>query len=133
MNHTSIYITRSDAEILRELLREAEQSGGYRGSAYLRDLRVELERAEVIPDQDAPPDLITLNASAQLRNLDTGETMEVTLVRPGQADLFQQKVSILAPIGAAMLGYRTGSIFTWDTPRGTCRLRVEQVIPPPAV
>lgn len=131
MNTTPIYITRSDAEHLRELLREAESSGGYRGSMYLRDLKQEIERAEIIPDQDAPGDLITLNATAWLLNLDTGEQMEVTLVSPGEADLFQSKVSVLAPIGAAMLGYRAGSTVVWDTPRGRCTLRVEQVTAPP--
>lgn len=131
MHPSPIYVTRSDAELLQGLLREAELSGGYRGSKYLRDLRQELERAEIIPDQEAPADLITLNATARLLNLDTGETMELTLVSPGQADPFEEKVSVLAPIGAAMLGYRTGSTFEWDTPRGRCSLRVEQVSAPP--
>jgi regulator of nucleoside diphosphate kinase len=128
MTRNPIYVTQTDADKIRELLREAEHSG-YRGSIYIQKLKAELERAEIIPPQDVPPDLITLNTTALLLDADTAEQMKLTLVSPEHADLSQGRISILAPIGAAMLGYKLGDTFEWDTPGGKRTLRVEKIIP----
>lgn len=123
-----IYITLCDFDLIRDLLREALISG-YRGSIYVQQLKAELERAEIIAPEDAPADLITLDSTAMLYDADTGETMQFTLVLPDQADIHQGRISILAPIGAAMLGYRVGDTFEWETPGGKRLLRVEKLIP----
>ena len=127
MTNNPIYVTQADTEKIRELLREAEHSG-YRGSMYIQKLKAELERATIITSQDAPDDLITLNTTALLFDTDTQEYMELTLVSPEQADINLGKISVLAPIGAAMLGYRVGSTFEWETPGGKRTLRVEKII-----
>ena len=127
MAQQSIFITQTDFKLIRELLREADISG-YRGSIYVQQLKAELERAEIITPEDAPVDLITLGSTALLYDTETGETMQFTLVIPELADIQKGKISILAPIGAAMLGYRVGDTFAWDTPGGKRLLRVEKII-----
>ena len=129
--HSPIYVTRPDLDRIHSLFLQLENSG-YRGSPYLHKLKAELARAQIIPPQEAPGDLITLNTSALLLDTHSGEQMRLTLVLPDEADLEAGKISILAPIGAAMLGYRTGDTFEWETPEGIRTLRVEQILPHPA-
>jgi regulator of nucleoside diphosphate kinase len=98
-----------------------------RGLAELLALRSELERAIVVPADRVPPDLITMNSCAELLDVDTDERMEFTLVFPAEADIEEGKISILAPLGTAMLGYRMGDEFDWIVPYGLRRLRVTAV------
>lgn len=95
-----------------------------RARAEITSLRSELERAEIVAPDEVPPDVITMNSRAQLLDLDTNERMEFTLVFPAQADIQEGKISILAPLGTAMLGYRVGDEFEWAVPYGYRRLRV---------
>jgi len=76
-----------------------------------------------------PPDVIAMHSQAILVDEETGEEMELTLVFPDEADPIEGKISVLAPIGTAMLGYRTGDMFEWDTPGGMRKIRVVKVIP----
>lgn len=126
MTDPMIYVTQADAEKIQALLWEAGASD-YRGSPYLKQLRQELERAQIVEPQQIPADVITMNSTAVLVDVETGEEMVYTLVFPDQADLSEGKISILAPIGTGMLGYRVGSSFAWETPGGRRTLRVDKV------
>jgi regulator of nucleoside diphosphate kinase len=95
-----------------------------RARAEITTLRSELQRAEIVAPDKVPPDVITMNSRAQLLDLDTNERMEFTLVFPAEADIEEGKISILAPLGTAMLGYRVGDEFEWAVPYGYRRLRV---------
>lgn len=127
MSERTIQITELDRKRLLELIREA-QSGEYRKSVYLENLRGELERAEVVAPQDIPPDVITMNSKVVLIDQDTNEEETYTLVYPESANPADGKVSILAPIGTAMLGYRVGDVFEWEVPAGKRRLKVEKIL-----
>ncbi|MCC6456659.1 MAG: nucleoside diphosphate kinase regulator [Caldilineaceae bacterium] len=126
MEGRTIYITEFDMERLGKLIEEAKRVHRH-GNAYLDDLELELSRAEVVLPADVPPDVVTMNSTVWLRDLDTDEEMTVTLVFPQDADIEHDKVSVLAPIGTAMLGYRAGDVFTWKVPDGERRLRIEKV------
>jgi regulator of nucleoside diphosphate kinase len=127
MSDRTIYITEQDRSRLRQLIASARYAE-YRGSKYFEDLVGELERAMVVEPKSMPPDVVTMNSRVQLVDLESGETMEYTLVFPQEADLAQGKISVLAPIGTAMLGYRVGDIFTWQVPSGERRIRVEAIL-----
>ena len=122
-----IYVSASDAEKLRELIREA-QSTDYRRSEYLKMLAQELSRANIVDPREIPSDVITMNSTASLVDMETGEEMTLTLVFPEDADPLEGKISVLAPIGTAMLGYRVNDIFEWDTPDGKRKIRVDKVL-----
>lgn len=126
MSERIIQITELDRKRLLDLIQEA-QSGEYRKSIYLDQLRGELERAQIIAPQEIPGDVITMNSTVALTDLDTGEEETYTLVYPENADMTQGKVSILAPIGTAMLGYRVGDVFEWEVPAGKRRLKVTKI------
>ena len=98
-----------------------------RGRTEMIALRGELERAEIVAPHEVPPGLITMNSRAELLDLDTNEHMEFTLVFPDEADIEEGKISVLAPLGTAMLGYGVGDEFEWTVPYGSRRLKVIKV------
>jgi regulator of nucleoside diphosphate kinase len=86
------------------------------------------ERAHLVASDEIPPDVVTMNSQVVLRDLDTGGEIVLTLVFPRDANVDQQRVSVLAPLGTAILGYRGGDIIEWQMPGGTRRLEVERVL-----
>jgi regulator of nucleoside diphosphate kinase len=98
-----------------------------RGRAEMMALLGELERAEIVAPHEVPPSVITMNSRAELLDLDTNEHMEFTLVFPDEADIEEGKISVLAPLGTAMLGYGVGDEFEWTVPYGSRRLKVIKV------
>lgn len=94
----------------------------------LGTLQQELERARVVAPKEVPSDVVTMNSKARVRDVATDEEMTYTLVFPEQADIEQGKISVVAPIGTAMLGQRVGDEFEWQVPAGSVRLRVEEVL-----
>src|SRR5439155_23096305 len=77
-----------------------------RGRAELSGLLGELNRAKIVAPDELPSDVITMNSHAELLDLDTKERMEFTLVFPNEANIEEGKISVLAPLGTSMLGYR---------------------------
>lgn len=127
MHKRRIVITDFDLRRLMNLVGDSpmHSSGDQK---YLGDLRAELESAAVVPPSDVPPDIITMNSKVLLKDLKTDEYMTCTLVFPGAANVDEGQISILAPIGTAMLGYRAGDVIDWEVPAGKVRLKVEQVL-----
>jgi regulator of nucleoside diphosphate kinase len=127
MSDREIYITEYDMARLRELL-EVAKGFSYRGRDDLKQLEAELNRGKLVDPRDVPEDVITMNSRVCLIDLDTGEEMIYTLVFPNEADIDQDKISVLAPIGTAMLGYRVGDTFEWEVPAGLRRLKVREIL-----
>lgn len=127
MTNKTIYITENDMRRLRELILVARQFRKEE-EKYLQELETELNRGKIIKSQDIPPDVITMNSEVHLRDLNTKEEITYRLVFPDHADANQGWVSILAPIGTALLGYRVGDIIEWKVPAGIAKLKVEKII-----
>jgi regulator of nucleoside diphosphate kinase len=127
METRTIRITENDLKKLRDVIQEAKL-GGYRSSSYIHELLGELKRAEVVKPRDIPADVITMNSKVLLTDIAAGEQLELTLVFPDDGAGVGGRVSILAPIGTAMIGYRVGDVFEWDTPGGKTSLRVEKIL-----
>ncbi|MGE5602684.1 MAG: nucleoside diphosphate kinase regulator [Nitrososphaerales archaeon] len=127
MSDKPIQITEFDLERLKKLLEEARYTE-YRGSEYLAKLQEELDRAEIVTPQAVRQEVVTMNSTVVLLDLDSQREETYTLVFPENADIGQGKISVLAPIGTAMLGYEIGDVFEWDVPAGKRRLRVEQIM-----
>jgi regulator of nucleoside diphosphate kinase len=89
-----------------------------------------LIRARVVPADEVPPDVVTMHSVVSLRDLDAGETEEYELVYPADADVANSRISVLAPIGTAVIGYRLGDVIEWPVPAGLRRLSVEGVVQP---
>lgn len=124
----TIYITELDRQRLEKLIELARQRDGAANYEYLNRLEQELERAETVARAAVPPDVITMRSKVRLRDLDSGEEVVYTLVFPTEADSGGGKISVLAPIGTAMLGYRVGSRIEWQVPSGLRRIKVEEIL-----
>jgi regulator of nucleoside diphosphate kinase len=122
-NTRTIFITEAD---LKRLLLIIEGMNNSRDD--LRALRTELQNAQILKPSELPPDVISMNSKARLRDLGSGEEMTFTLVFPGNASVAHDRISVAAPIGTAMLGQRVGDEFEWQVPAGSVRLRVEEVL-----
>lgn len=127
MKTKTIQITEVDLNKLRDSIQEAKL-GAYRSSPYIQQLIGELERARIVKGKEVPPDVITMNSKVLLTNITSGEQMELTLVFPEESGKDETAVSVLAPIGTAMIGYRAGDTFEWETPDGKVLLRVDKII-----
>jgi regulator of nucleoside diphosphate kinase len=92
-------------------------------------LRAELERAIVVPADALPSSVVGMYSRVRYRDEHAGVTRQIQIVLPEDADLQQGKVSVLAPVGAALLGLETGQFIDWRFPAGEIRrLRVEEVL-----
>ncbi len=106
----SLYLTQDDLERLSQLL--DAQSGRF------AKLEGELARAKVVPRADIPRDVVTMNSRVVFENETTAERREVTLVYPHEADIDAGKISVLVPVGTALLGLRVGQSIDWELPSG---------------
>ena len=127
MKKRTLVISRADRERLEALIDWARMDSRVLED-YLAALEGELSRARVVPAGKVPADVITMNSVVRLRDLDSDETEEYELVYPADADVSLNRISVLAPIGTAILGYRVGDVIEWPVPAGLRRLRVEEVL-----
>jgi len=89
----------------------------------------ELERAQIVEPGEVPPTAVTMNSTVRFRTEPDGKEFERTLVYPGNADGSVEKVSVLAPIGSAMLGLAVGDSIDWPAPRGgTMTVRIMEIL-----
>jgi len=128
MRDRPIVISESDARMLRGLL--ASRTSSSRDQEHLARLHLELERAHVIGSGALPSDVVTMHSRVRVLDLTSGERREFVLVLPADADLSAQRISVLAPLGTALLGYREGDEVEWIMPGGLRRLRLEGVSRP---
>jgi regulator of nucleoside diphosphate kinase len=126
MRRAKLFITESDFVRLNSLI-ESVKRFFRRDQENLSSLEEELNRAEVVRKDRLPANVVTMNSQVRITDLDTGEQTVYTLSFPHQADIAHNRISVLAPIGTALLGYRTGSVVQAHVPRGRKRLRIEEV------
>ena len=127
MPRRKIYITQIDLQRLcRVVASELDLNDG--SNRHLTELIAELERAEVVLSDEIPDDVVTMNSTVVLRDLDTGEKETYTLVYPNHANIARNRLSVLAPVGTAILGYQVGDVVRWRVSAGVRRLRVEEVV-----
>lgn len=123
---SDILITRFDKARLMRLLRGLDAAHENRDE--IEDLERELERGTEVESTEVAPDVVTMNSTVRVTDLDANTTHTYTIVFPGDADVDKGRISILSPLGTALLGYRAGDVVTWEMPRGTRRLRIEALV-----
>lgn len=116
-----IYLTQNDADRLMKLVESQP------GKPFDK-LESELVRANVVSREKIPEGVVTMNSRVIFENETTGERREVTLVYPGNADIDAGRISVLVPVGTALLGLRVGQSIDWELPGGEKqRYRVVEV------
>ena len=124
-NQPPIVVSSLDLERLERLL----DSESYRRLPGIEALRKELDRATIVEPADVPPGVITMNSKARFIDDATGATFELTLVYPGAGAGASDTVSVLAPVGSALLGLSVGQSISWQVPGGRrLQLRILEVV-----
>ncbi len=118
-----IIITSVDSQRLQSRIKESQAR-----SESIMKLNEEIERAKIVEPQKVPKDVITMHSRVKIHNMDLNKSMEVQLVYPEEADIKQQKVSVFAPIGTALLGFRKGDIIEWEVPKGKTMIKIEDIL-----
>ena len=122
-----IFVTEHDHERLSALI-ESNREDNAGDIEYLLTLEEELDRAEIVDPKEIPADVITMRSQVRLKDLVSGEANVYSLVFPAEANVGEGKISILAPIGTAILGYKRGDTIEWPVPSGLRRIKVDEVL-----
>jgi regulator of nucleoside diphosphate kinase len=126
MQNRTIVISDTDHQRLEALVESARYDASLHQD-YLDALEGELKRAQIVPQSEVPEEVITMDSVVRLRDLDTDDVDQFQLVYPVDADMAHHRISVLAPVGTAILGYRLRDVIEWPVPAGLRRLRVEMV------
>ncbi|MBX0332866.1 nucleoside diphosphate kinase regulator [Pontibacter sp. HSC-14F20] len=120
-----IYLTEKDYKRLIDLVQQQRKGPGMQ--ANIAKLGEELKRSKRVASEEIPAEVVTMNSSVLLRDLKSGNKMEITLVYPKDADVNARRISILAPVGTAIIGCREGDEVEWPVPSGTINYKIEKV------
>ena len=126
MRASSITIASTDYTRLLALLNSARLDRRVPVES-LQLLERELSRATIVDPADLPADVVAMNTTVWFRELDSDEMEKYTLVYPGEADVIRDRISVLAPVGTALLGYREGDVVQWRVPSGRRQFEIMQV------
>jgi regulator of nucleoside diphosphate kinase len=120
-----IVLTSQDLERLETLL-ESLPANAVPGSA---ELLAELERAEIVEPEQIRPSVVTMNSTVRFSMDSSGQEFCLTLVYPKDVDASGEKISVLAPVGSALLGLSTGDEIEWPKPGGgTIKVRIKEIV-----
>ncbi|MNK09476.1 Regulator of nucleoside diphosphate kinase [compost metagenome] len=122
METKSLSLSKSDFKLLKEHLEKSNMSAYNKGK-----LQAELKAATIYSEDQLPSDVVCLKSEARIANVKTGKEFTFKLVMPEEANIKVQKVSVFAPIGIALFGYRTGDSINWEMPEGIQEFKILEV------
>lgn len=127
MSTKTIIITALDKERIEQLLIEFDARAA-KPDEHLEWFRKKLEQATIVPQEEVPADVVTMNSTVNLYDMDFDVTECYTLVYPINADIFANRVSVLNPMGMAILGHRPGDIARWKNSHGEHQLELRELV-----
>lgn len=125
-DNTKLILTKEDYQLLNSYL-----NGMFGKTAFdrknLEDLRGELKKAKLVSRDNIPVDIVRLNSEVTIKADDNDELLNLKLVTPDKANIKEQKISIFAPIGTALIGFRRGQKINWQVPAGKKTFTIVEV------
>lgn len=121
----TIYITEDDYQLLHNLIQQQQQQANTAPNIRLKE---ELKRAKRVPAELIPPDVVTLNSRVRVLEKKSGSVMDIEIVFPNKADFNAGKISVLSPIGTALLGSREGEEVVWSVPYCKFTYQIQEVL-----
>mgnify|MGYP001389215063 CR=1 FL=1 len=119
--------SRDELRLIKDV-RKLKSSRNDAEWARIEELEAELNKSIIIDANKIPSNIVTMNSRVCLRDMNTGKDEFYQLVYPEDADIEQNKISILAPIGTAILGYKVGDIIEWRVPLGLRKLKIKKIV-----
>lgn len=126
-NERTICVTQYDLQRLTDLLETAKASN-FRDRSDLAELETELQNARVVEPSEVGPTVVTMNSQVILHDMDTNQELDYRLVFPDDADIEEGLISVLSPVGTAILGYSEGDIIEWRVPAGIRRIKIKKIL-----
>jgi regulator of nucleoside diphosphate kinase len=127
MKTNDISITQHDLQRLKKLLNDLSKEN-HRKDFSVQELEGEMNRALGVSPKEVPENVITMNSRVLLRDVESGKEMTCWLVFPDKVGAVKNPVSILSCLGTAMMGYKVGDVFEWESPSGTKKIEVLDIL-----
>jgi regulator of nucleoside diphosphate kinase len=127
--NTPLILTKDDYKLLTSYLKGAWGKTAF-DQQNAEDLKAELKKAKIVDKNKLPLDVVRLNSRVTIKAEDKSQIMELILVTPDKANIKENKISILAPIGTALLGFRLGDKIKWQVPAGSRTFTILEVSNP---
>src|SRR5690606_27737708 len=118
-------LTAKDYQIIHDLI---QNQSAIQQTKEIRYLAEELKKAKIVKDNKIGSDIVQLNSVEQIEDTSTNNIMDFQIVLPSQANLKDKKISILAPIGIALIGFKKDQIVEWNMPAGKRTMKIIDVV-----
>lgn len=123
-NALPVILSKEDHRLLTALTENVSAQGKKQEMT----LSYEVERAKVLKDEEMPDNVVRLNSKVKVVDVESKREMQFTIVHPQLADVKQNKISVLTPMGSALIGLSVGSEINWKMPAGMRRLKVLEAV-----
>ncbi|PWV56332.1 GreA/GreB family elongation factor [Chitinophaga sp. S165] len=126
MEKEQLVIKKEDFDILTTCIRNGGSQQSF-DKNNIQELAGELKKAKLVSKENFPDTVVALNSTAVIKDMATERILAITIVTPDKADISQNKISVLAPIGTALLGFQKGREISWSVPAGEKKLVILDV------
>ena len=116
--------SEKDFQVIHDLIKN---QSAIQQTKEIRFLAEELKRAKVVKDDKIGADVVRLNSFVEVQDQGNNNIMDFHIVLPSQANLNEKKISILAPLGIALIGFKKGQVVEWQMPAGKKSLKIVEV------
>ena len=123
---SDVILLKEDFEILNSYIKNVHGMQVTEKENFSK-LYQEIKKAQIVDPEDFPSDVVRLDSTVIIKDLDSKRDLEVTIVLPQHADIKQKKISVLAPIGTALIGFRKGRKVSWNVPAGKKDFKIMEV------
>ena len=117
-------LSEKDFQIIHDLIKN---QSAVQQTKEIRYLSEELKKAKIVKDDKIGSDIVQMNSYVQIEDPESGKIMDFQIVVPSQANLQDKKISILAPIGIALIGFKKNQIVEWQMPAGKKTMKITEV------
>ena len=126
-NKTNIVLAKSDFDLISAYLKGVKTNNSF-DKENAEELTSEIKRATIVSNDVFPKDVVRINSTVLLKDETAGKIFELTVVIPEKADIKQKKISFLAPVGTALIGFKEGEKVRWNVPAGKRKFMILKVI-----
>ncbi|GAB3647289.1 hypothetical protein GCM10028791_08970 [Echinicola sediminis] len=115
----------SDYNVLKDIIRSGKSNGF---QIDLNQLEAELKNCQIVEDKDVPQKVVSIGSTVQVEDLVSKHIINATIVHPSKSNIKEGKISILAPLSVALLGFKEGHTLKWKMPSGEKELKIVSVL-----
>ncbi|WP_343704290.1 GreA/GreB family elongation factor [Chitinophaga sp.] len=116
-----------DYEMLTACLNDGVRASAF-GPQVVESLLADFKKAKLVKKDEFPADVVRLNSKVVVKDTNNNKTMEIIVVMPEEADIKQRKISVMNPVGVALIGFRQGQQVMWQVPTGQKKFTIMEVI-----